>query len=768
MSTDLVEDVDSSEPGEFELPVVQESRLPTFMHQRDGHLTRELLLEPGGFGLGKVPAKSKPDATTTMTCGYCSTGCGLNIHLKDGEAVSLTPATEYPVNLGMACPKGWEALTVLDSPDLATRPLLKDESGKLVPTDWDTALTTFTDRFKEIQQRHGTESVAFLSTGQIPTEEMALLGALTKFGMGILHGDGNTRQCMATSVVSYKQSFGFDAPPYTYQDFEESDVIVLVGSNLCIAHPIMWERVMRNPHNPEIVVIDPRMTETAMQATQHLALAPKSDQSLLYGIAKILIDNYWLDESFVEQSTSGFAEFAEYVQQFTLERVSADTGLSADQIERLAETIHAGKRVSFWWTMGVNQSYHGVRTAQAIINLALMTGNIGRPGTGANSITGQCNAMGSRLFSNTTNMLGGHDFANEDHRQKVADILEIDSKQIPREPSWAYHEIIEGILRGKIKGLWVICTNPAHSWINQTQCRDILERLDFLVVQDMYHTTETARMADLILPAAGWGEKEGTFINSERRIGVLKKVRKAPGEALSDFSIFRLVAEYWGVGKLFEKWSSPEAVFQILKQLSADQPCDITGVDDYRMLDEQGGIQWPFATLVGPVPTGHSSDTRLVGTGPASNERRLFEDGRFYHADGRAKFLFEDPRPMPEPPSAQFPLILLTGRGTASQWHTQTRTSKSAVLKKLYPAKLYVEINPTDARKRGIKPQDTVIVLTQRGRLRATAFVTPNVQPGQLFLPMHYEEVNQLTDAVFYPYSKQPSYKACAAQVLRG
>ena len=755
-------------PVEFELPVVSESRLPSFMHQRDGHLTRELLLEPGGFGLGQVPAKSKPDATTTMVCGYCSTGCGLNIHLKDGAAVSLTPTTEYPVNLGMACPKGWEALTVLDSPDRATQPLLKDASGKQTPTDWDTALTTFTDRFKKIQQRHGTESVAFLSTGQIPTEEMALLGALTKFGMGILHGDGNTRQCMATSVVAYKQAFGFDAPPYTYQDFEESDVIVLIGSNLCIAHPIMWERVMRNPHSPEIIVIDPRMTETAMQATQHVPLAPKSDQSLLYGIAKILIDNDWVDDSFIEQSTNGLAEFAGFVEQFTLDRVSAETGLASEQIERLAEIIHAGKRVSFWWTMGVNQSYQGVRTAQAIINLALMTGSIGRPGTGANSITGQCNAMGSRLFSNTTNLLGGHDFASDAHREKVASILDIDSEQIPREPSWAYHEIIEGILRGKIKGLWVVCTNPAHSWINQTQCRDILERLDFLVVQDMYHTTETAKMADLVLPAAGWGEKEGTFINSERRIGVLKKVRKAPGEALSDFSIFRLIAEYWGVGKMFEKWSSPEAVFQILKRLSAGQPCDITGVEDYRMLDMMGGVQWPFAISVGPVPTGHSSDTRPVGTGPTSNERRLFEDGRFYHADGRAKFLFEDPRPMPEPPSTQFPLVLLTGRGTASQWHTQTRTSKSSVLRKLYPAKLYVELNPIDARKRGIKPQDTVIVMSQRGRVRASAFVTPNVQPGQLFLPMHYEEVNQLTDAVFDPYSKQPSYKACAAQVLRG
>lgn len=785
MSTESVEDVESTELSGLELPVIPSSKLPSFMHQRDGRLTRELLLEPGGFGLGKVPARLNPDATTSMTCGYCSTGCGLNIHLKDGQAVSLTPATEYPVNLGMACPKGWEALSVLDAPDRATRPLLKDFTGKLVPTSWDTALSTFTERFQAIQQRHGMESVAFLSTGQIPTEEMALLGALTKFGMGMLHGDGNTRQCMATAVVAYKQAFGFDAPPYTYKDFEESDVIVLIGSNLCIAHPIMWERVMRNPHNPEIIVVDPRMTETAMQATQHLAIAPKSDQALLYGVARILIENNWIDEEFIQRSTSGFDDFVEYVQQFTLERVSRDTGLEPDDVQRLAETIHAGQRVSFWWTMGVNQSYQGVRTAQAIINLALMTGNIGRPGTGANSITGQCNAMGSRLFSNTTNLLGGHDFANEEHRHKVSSILGIDADRIPQQPSWAYHEIMEGILRGRIKGLWVVCTNPAHSWINQTQCRDILERLDFLVVQDMYHSTETARIADLVLPAAGWGEKEGTFINSERRIGVLKKVRRSPGEALSDFSIFRLVAEYWGVGKMFKEWSSPEAVFQILKRLSKNQPCDISGIDDYRMIDESGGVQWPFlqgsadaasaidSSEACSIPAGPADEsvtttvTATTVTATERTERRLFEDGRFYHADGRAKFLFEDPRPMPEQPSSKFPLILLTGRGTASQWHTQTRTSKSAVLKKLYPSRLYVEINPTDARKRGIKPQDTVIVMTQRGRVRASAFVTPNVQPGQLFLPMHYEEVNQLTDAVFDPYSKQPSYKACAAQVLR-
>ena len=596
----------------------------SLLHQRNGLLTRELLLEPGRFGLGKVPSSKRPDATTDMVCGYCSTGCSLRIHMKDGRACNLTPATEYPVNLGMACPKGWEALTVLNSPERATTPLLRDPSGRLQPVDWDRAMTTFVERFQAIQAQHGAQSVAFLSTGQIATEEMAFLGALAKFGMGMLHGDGNTRQCMATAVVAYKQAFGFDAPPYTYADFEESDVIVLVGSNLCIAHPIMWERVMRNPHSPEIIVVDPRMTETAMNATQHLNLAPKSDQSLLYGVARILIENGAIDQSFIDASTTGFARFADYVRQYDDERVAADTGLQVERIHQFANAIQSGERVSFWWTMGVNQSHQGVRTAQAIINLALMTGNIGRPGTGANSITGQCNAMGSRLFSNTTNLLGGHDFTNAEHREKIARTLRIDPDVIPSENSLPYHQIIEGILQERIKGLWVICTNPAHSWINQNDCRDILDRLDFLVVQDMYHTTETARIADLVLPAAGWGEKEGTFINSERRIGLLKKVHKAPGQALSDFNIFRLIAHYWGCEEMFREWQSPAQVFQILKQCSAGQPCDISGIEDYPRIDAEGGLQWPVT----------------VDSGRLDKERRLFEDGRFFHADGRARFLF--------------------------------------------------------------------------------------------------------------------------------
>lgn len=729
---------------------------PTWVHRalnmlraQDGRLTQELRRKPGGFGLGQVPAARVPDATTGMVCGFCSTGCGLTVHLRQGDAVSLTPTTEYPVNRGLACPKGWEALSVLDAPDRATIPLLRDSDGNRHEVDWQTALSTMTSRFRAIQAAHGDDAIAFLSTGQIATEEMALLGALAKFGMGIVHGDGNTRQCMATAVVAYKQAFGFDAPPYTYADLEESDCIVLVGSNPCIAHPILWERVMRNPHSPEIIVIDPRRTETAMAATLHLPVRPKADLALLYGIAHELIENDWIDREFIDAHTSGFEEFAAFVRGFDVDRVSDETGLDPDAIRAAAHRIHEGSRVSFWWTMGVNQSHQGVKTAQAIINLALITGQIGRPGTGANSITGQCNAMGSRLFSNTTNLLGGHDFARPEHRSKVAGLLGIPESRIPTSAGFAYDQILDGILDGKIRALWVIGTNPAHSWINQGRLREVLDRLDFLVVQDMYHSTETARLADLVLPAAAWGEKEGTFINSERRIGLIKKVRRAPGQALSDFHIFQLVAHYHGCGEMFARWNSPEAVLRILTALTAGMPCDISGIADYHAIDEAGGIQWPFPA---------------EGADRAPH-RRLFADGRFFHPDGRARFCFDQPRPAPERPGGEYPFELLTGRGSAAQWHTQTRTSKSDILRKLAPRDPYVEIHPEDAGALGIASGQWVIVESRRGFARVRSFPTPTIPRGQLFLPMHDASTNRLTDAVFDPESRQPAYKSCAARV---
>ncbi|HEX5656611.1 MAG TPA: molybdopterin-dependent oxidoreductase, partial [Polyangiales bacterium] len=327
--------------------------------KRNGPLTRELLLEPSKYGLGRMPGRIAPDATTTMICGFCSTGCGLEVLLQDGEAVGLTPATDYPVNIGMACPKGWEALAPLKGPGRATTPMVR-RNGKLVPCTWEEAVFEMVDRFRLVQQKHGSGAVAWLGTGQLPTEELAFLGALGKFGMGILHGDGNTRQCMATAATAYKEAFGFDAPPFSYDDFEQSDTIVLVGSNLCIAHPIMWERVCKNRRKPEIVVVDPRKTETAVAATQHLALRPKSDLKLFYGIANLLIQRGWIDRGFIERHTSGFDAFAASVEPYTLEATVEASGLPAAAIEKLVTTIHERERVSFWWTMGVNQSHEGV------------------------------------------------------------------------------------------------------------------------------------------------------------------------------------------------------------------------------------------------------------------------------------------------------------------------------------------------------------------------------------------------------------------------
>ncbi|HAV13377.1 MAG TPA: nitrate reductase [Opitutae bacterium] len=724
----------------------------------DGVLTERLVQTPAAFGLGRLPNSVKPDATVNSICGYCATGCSLKIHLREGTAVNLSANTGYPVNVGMACPKGWEALTPLSAADRATTPYLRNAAGKLVAVSWSEAMDAFCNRFKAIQAEHGAESVAFLSTGQIVAEEMAFLGSLAKFGMGVVHGDGNTRQCMATAATAYKQSFGYDSPPYTYQDFEESDVLIFVGANPCIAHPIMWQRVMRNQRHPEIIVVDPRKTETAMAATDYLPLQPKSDLELFYGLAAHIVELGLVDRAFVDAHTNDYDAFAKFLGDYSLLTAAEATGLPIEQLERIALLIASGKRVSFWWTMGVNQSYEGTRLAQSMINLALMTGNIGKPGTGANSITGQCNAMGSRLFSNTTGLLGGRNFESESDRQQVAEILDIPVERIPAKQSLSYCEIIDAIDRGEIKGLWLIATNTAHSWINQKRFRKVREKLDFLVVQDMYHSTESAEIADLVLPAAGWGEKDGVFINSERRIGITRKVRKAPGEALSDFNILRLIAHHWGCADLFKKWDSPEAVFRILTQLSKGMPCDISGIRGYADLEINGGIQWPYSEEL--VARSEQSGERIA------QQRRLFEEGQFYHADGKAKFFFEAPQAMPEPANKDYPLILLTGRGTSSQWHTQTRTGKSDVLRKLYPKNPYVEISPVDAGLLGIKPNTQVRIRSRRGEVEATAVILSSVQPGQLFMPMHYKVTNHLTADAFDPYSKQPSYKACAVTLL--
>ncbi|RYD43184.1 MAG: nitrate reductase, partial [Verrucomicrobiaceae bacterium] len=321
--------------------------------------------------------------------------------------------------------------------------------------------------------------------------------------------------------------------------------------------------------------------------------------------------------------------------------------------------------------------------------------------------------------------------------------------------SMAYDQILSAAEEGKIKGLWIVATNPFHSWIGSGRLEALRGKLDFLVVQDMYRTTESALAADLVLPAAGWGEKDGCFINSERRIGTLKSVRKAPGQALSDFRIFRLIADAWGCGDLFARWTHPEAAFRILRDLTKGRPCDITGIEDYAMIDRIGGIQWPYPE---GMPTTQVANLR---------SRRLFEDGIFHTPSGKAKMHFSPPAALPETTDSAYPFMLLTGRGTSSQWHTQTRTGKSDILAKLYPDSPYIELHLTDARQLRVRDGDTLLVRSRRGQMEASVYIAPTVQQGQVFLPMHYPEVNRLTHPSFDPHSRQPNYKACAVELVK-
>ena len=690
-----------------------------------------------------------PDQTKTTICSYCSIGCALEVEHNGGKT-RIRGKAGYPVNHGKACEKGLNLIEPLMSDERGTIPLFKSDAGR-EPLEWNDAVWLFCNRMKDIIREWGPESVAFLSTGQITTEEMALLGALAKFGMGMVHGDGNTRQCMASASVAYKQAFGFDAPPYTCEDLEESDTIVFVGANPVVAHPLLWNRIRSNKKKPKVIVVDPRRTKTAQVATHHYPLEPKTDLLLLYAVSNILIERGWIDEEFIEQHTQGFKAYRAHVAEYPAAFAAARCGLKPEQIEEFARLIHQGKNVSFWWSMGVNQSHQGVKTSEALINLALMTGNIGRPGTGANSITGQCNAMGSRLFANTTNLLGGHDFEDPRQRRKVAAILNINESRIPDRPSLPYHEILERVRQGEIKGLWIVGTNPAHTWVDLNGFEDVVEALDFLVVQDIYPNTATARMADLYLPAAASSEKEGSFINSERRIGHVQKVCDPPGEALPDFDIFLRIAEAWGCGQWLENWNSPESVFRLLQKVSAGQPCDITGIQGYAHLDEVGGIQWP-------LPAGQL---------PVGNQRRLFEDRQFFHKGGKARFVFSEPVEPEETCSPQYPFWLMTGRGSVAQWHTLSRTGKVEKLRRMAPEELYVELNPEDAAELGIGQGDTVAVCSARGEITAVAAIEEGMARHHVFLPMHYEGTNRLTFPSFDPESFQPTYKSGAVLVRK-
>jgi assimilatory nitrate reductase catalytic subunit len=683
------------------------------------------------------------------TCGYCSVGCGMEIGVRDNRAVAVRPLDSHPVNRGKLCPKGLSEHHTIDTENRLKHPLLR-KHGKLTEVGWDEALDTLVARFGATQERHGKNSLGVISTGQLVTEEFYALGKLVQLGFGTNNYDGNTTLCMATAVSGYKLSFGSDGPPGAYDDLEKADVILLIGANIAENHPILCQYLESNPAKT-LIVADPRVTKTAMMADLHLPLKPRSDLALLHGIAHLLVRHNLVNRDYIERHTTGFEELARFLEDYPPAKVCEITGLSEEQLYKTAFLYGRAKCGFIGWTMGVNHSTKGTETVNAICNLALLTGQIGRAGASPFSITGQCNAMGTRETGFASSMPGYRKFDDAGDRAELAGLWKIDEARLPKTRGLAYPDIVEGAVGGTIRAMWIIATNPLVSFPNQSVLRQALSNLEFLVVQDGYHPTPTTELADLVLPAAIWGEKEGTYTNSERRVSKVNRAVEPVGEARPDFDIFLAIAERLGSKEeLFPGWRSPRDAFDEWRRVSRGRLCDYSGIS-YELLAEQGAVQWPF-------PVGAELK-------PAS---RLYEDGRFPTADGRARLIAGAWEPFPEQPNPQYPLVLNTGR-TVEHWHTRTKTREVPILERLSPAS-WLEMNPRDAGRLGLRSHDRVDVLSRRGKVSAVELrLTEIIAPGQVFMPFHYCEANanEVTQSAFDPVSREPNYKQCAVRVER-
>jgi assimilatory nitrate reductase catalytic subunit len=704
---------------------------------------------------GYTSAAKIPEKWVPTTCGYCSVGCGIEIGVKGGKAVSVRGNESHPVNMGKLCPKGLAEHHILEAESRAKFPLLR-KNGKLERVSWDEALDRMVAEFVKTQERYGNRALGVVSTGQLVTEEFYTLGKLIQLGFGTNNYDGNTTLCMASAVAGYKRSFGSDGPPGAYDDLEQADVVMLIGANIADNHPILCYRLEQNP-NKKLIVVDPRVSKTARMADLHLPIKPRTDIALLNGIAHILIHTGLVDRDYVEAHTNGYAELEAHLEKYTPERVAQVTGLSEETIYRTALLFGRAKAPFIGWTMGVNHSTQGAETVNVINNLSLLTGKIGKPGAAPFSITGQCNAMGTRETGFTSGMPGYRKFDDPDDRADLARLWSIDETELPTERGHAYPDIVEACVKGEIKALWIIATNPVVSFPNVDVLKQGFENLDFLVVQDGFHPTPTTELADLVLPASIWGEKEGTYTNSERRVSKVNQAVAPPAEAKSDFDIFLAVAAKLGVReKLYPGWTGPKDAFEEWRQVSAGRLCDYSGID-YDMLDRHFAVQWPLTA---------EQAKRLDGATPPTT--RLYEDGQFQTADGRAKLFSVEWEPFPEQPTEQFPFVLNTGR-TVEHWHTRTKTKEVKILERMAPT-AWLEMNPRDARKLNLKPHDRVTIVSPRSKVDDVELrITEIVAPGQVFMPFHYFErnSNQLTQSAFDPISREPNYKQSSVRVVK-
>ncbi len=690
-------------------------------------------------------------------CSYCGVGCGILVEKDAKGVISVEGDPDYPVNKGMLCSKGKNLNYVAQ--DLSDRILYPEmrwsRNHPMQRVSWDTAIDRAAAVFKSIIEKHGPDSVGFYVSGQCLTEEYYLVNKLTKGFIGTNNIDTNSRLCMSSAVVGYKKTVGEDAVPISYDDIELSDCFLIAGANPAWCHPILFRRIeMHKEKNPnvKIIVVDPRKTQTCASADLHLQILPGTDVILFNAIARWLIEKKKIDKSFIKKHTANFDACKESAFQLSIRQAADLCGISADDIRKAAQYIGNAKAFISMWTMGLNQSVIGVSKNVSLMNLSLLTGQIGKPGAGPFSLTGQPNAMGGREVGGMASLLAAHrDLGNPHHRKEIEEFW--GGKPIKSEPGLTATEMFDALDSGKLKAIWVICTNPIVSMPNAHKVEKALEKASFVVVQDISHNSETTKYADLVLPAAGWLEKDGTMTNSERRISYLPKVIDAPGEALPDAEILWKFAQKMGFTGF--GYNNVSEVYDEHCLLTKGTEIDISGLSHQRLIKE-GSFQWPV-----PHNT-HKGTPRLF------SDRRFFTNDHKSHFNAPHKIYNQSEKTSPE-----FPLILTTGR-VRDQWHTRTKTGKVKRLLTHIPEP-YLEINKVDAYLRQLKDGDVAIIKSIRGQVQVKVKVNFDIRERVVFLPMHWGKVlnndfgraNNITNDLVDPVSKEPDFKYCAVEVVK-
>jgi ferredoxin-nitrate reductase len=700
------------------------------------------------------------------TCCYCGVGCGIVVHKDALGRITVEGDKAHPVNKGMLCSKGMNLhYTVNDTADRLLYPEMR--YSRNLPrqrVSWDAALERTAAVFKTFIDKYGPDSVAFYASGQCLTEEYYVVNKLIKGFIGSNNIDTNSRLCMSSAVVGYKMSLGEDSVPVSYDDLELADVIFVAGANPAWCHPILWRRVeAAREKNPDlkIIVSDPRKTQTCSMANVHLQLNPGTDVVLHHAIGRCLIEEGQIDFDFINDHTNGFDEYRKKVFERTVEAAAAICGVSENDIRLAALYIGNAKGFITMWTMGLNQSVIGVNKNLSLINLNLITGQIGKPGAGPFSLTGQPNAMGGREVGGLSNLLPAHrDLANEAHRNEVETFWQVPLGKIPAKPGLTATEMFDALNDGKLKAIWILCTNPLISLPDVRKAEEGLKKAKFVVVQDVTNKLETLSYADVVLPAAAWAEKEGTMTNAGRYIAHLSKINEPPGEALPDAEIICRFAQKMGYSGF--AYHSFADIYAEHAALTKGTNIDISALS-YAVLKEKRAVQWPYKGSMQQSEDGTHKE--YLGT------QRLFTDKKFYTPSQKANIHSFNDANESEAVNDLHPLILTTGR-IRDQWHTRSKTGKVNKLNQ-HISQSYLEIHPADAAKRGIKENEVVDVFNARGHVRVKATFSEDIKPGVVFMPMHWGKVlnsdlnraNNLTNNLVDPKSKEPDFKFSAVEV---